>query len=69
MSREGHSISKRWLAWLESPLTKDIDASSVSWHLRKRRNMDFLLGDSDVIMDIPVKHPSKMSEGINEEAT
>lgn len=58
--------SKRWL---DFPLVEDVGVGSFIRRLRKRRNMDVLLGKSGVVMDIPDDDLSKLSEEISKEAT
>lgn len=48
---------------------EDVGVGSFIRRLRKRRNMDVLLGKSGVVMDIPDDDLSKLSEEISKEAT
>lgn len=69
MIREDRSATKRWLALLDSVHTEGTSASFISRHLRKRQNLDFMLGDFDIVVDVLDDEPSKQLEGIDEEAT
>lgn len=48
---------------------EDVGVGSFIRRLRKRRNMDVLLGKSGVVTDIPDDDLSKLSEEISKEAT
>lgn len=55
--------------WLDSLLTESAHSSTVGRRLYKKRNVDFLLGESHVVVDIPDHDAPKLSEGMDEEAT
>lgn len=69
MKTEGiHSSIKRRLAWLESPLNEGTRVSTVCRRLCKKQNVDFMLGDSDVVLEIPDDDTLKQLVGMDEEA-
>lgn len=51
-TRGSRLTNNRRIAWMDSPLTKYANAITVGRRLFKRRNMDFLLGESNVVVDI-----------------
>lgn len=56
-----------WFSWLDSLLTEGARASTVGRCLRKKRNIDFLLGELDVVGEIPDDDDTlKQTEGMNE---
>lgn len=65
----GRETTKHRIAWMDSPLAGDVGISIIGKHLHKRRNMDFLLGESDVLINIPDDDASYQSEGMNKEET
>lgn len=70
LATRGSRLSiKRRFVWLDSPLTDVVRSSIVSKRLRKKRNIDFLLGESDVVVEIPDDDTSKQSKRMDEEAT
>lgn len=57
------------IAWLDSPLTEGVGARTISRRLRKRHIVDFLLGESDVVLEIPDDDAPNLSEGMRKEET
>lgn len=45
---DGRETTKLQIAWMYSPLDRDVGVRTIAKCLHKRRNMDFLLGKSDV---------------------
>lgn len=50
-------------------LTESAHSSTVGRRLYHKQNVDFLLGESGVVVDIPDDDAPKLSEGMDEEAT
>lgn len=61
------SSNKQLLSRLDSSFIEGTLASTVGRRLHKKRNFDFLLRESDVVMEIPNDDTSKQSEGMDEE--
>lgn len=61
--------TKRQIAWMDSPLAGDVGASTIGKHFLKRSNVDFLLGEFDILITIPNEDTSYLSEGVHTEAT
>lgn len=53
---------------MDSPLFGDVGASTIGKRVRKRRNVDFLLGKIDILIIIPDKDASNLSKGMDIEA-
>lgn len=65
----GRATTKRRIAWVDSLLTGYVGASTIDKSLHKRRNVVFLLRESDVLITIPNDDASYLSEGMDIEAT
>lgn len=66
----GSQPTTKWLiAWIDSPLTEKANVNIVGKILHKRLNEDFLLGESDTVVDIPDDDTPKLSEGRSKEVT
>lgn len=69
VTRERLWGSNRRLAWLDSPFMEDAGVDSSIQSLHKRRNVDLLLAESNIVVDILDDDPSKLPEGMSKEAT
>lgn len=58
------STTKQLLAWLHYPLTEGNLARTICRCLRKNQNVDFLLWESDVVVDIPDGDTLKLLEDV-----
>ena len=66
---EMRSNSMQRLAWLDYSIMEDANVGSSIRLLCKRKNVDFLLGESDVVVGIPDDDPLKFLEGMSKEVT
>lgn len=57
--------TKRRIASLDSPFTEGSNVSIIGKRLYMRCDGDFLLGESDVVLDIPDDDSSNLSKGIS----
>lgn len=53
--------TKRRIARIDSNLAWDIGSSTIGKGFLKRRNVDFLLGDSNILITIPDEDASNLS--------
>lgn len=54
---------------MDSPVVGYVGSSTIVKHLLKRRNVDFLLGESAILITIPGEDTLNLSEGMETKAT